>query len=118
MNNIILNYLIKNYLKCFFIVTLTFYCFGIVLNLFEEVEFFKFTDVNFLTPLLLTCIFVPSLVIKLSPFIIFISSIWFMVKIRNNKELLTLKVYGYSNLRIFFILAFVSFFLGWIILFL
>ena len=117
MNNIILNYLIKNYLKCFFIVTLTFYCFGIVLNLFEEVEFFKFTDVNFLTPLLLTCIFVPSLVIKLSPFIIFISSIWFMVKIRNNKELLTLKVYGYSNLRIFFILAFVSFFLGWIILF-
>ena len=52
MNNIILNYLIKNYLKCFFIVTLTIYCFGIILNLFEEVEFFKFTDVNFLTPLL------------------------------------------------------------------
>ena len=43
---------------------------------------------------------------------------WFMVRIRNNKELLNLKVYGYSNIKIFFILAFTSFFLGWIILFL
>ena len=118
MNNLILNYLLKNYLKCFLIVTLTFYCFGIILNLFEEVEFFKYAKVSIFTPLLLTCIFVPSLVIKLSPFIIFISSIWFMVKIRNNKELLTLKVYGFSNIRIFFILAFSSFLLGWIILFL
>ena len=40
-----------------------------------------------------------------------------MVKIRNNKELLTLKVYGYSNLKIFFILATTSFLLGWMILF-
>ena len=118
MNNLILNYLLKNYLKCFLIVTLTFYCFGIILNLFEEVEFFKYAKVSIFTPLLLTCIFVPSLVIKLSPFIIFISSIWFIVKIRNNKELLTLKVYGFSNIRIFFILAFSSFLLGWIILFL
>ena len=39
-----------------------------------------------------------------------------MVKIRNNKELLTLKVFGFSNIKIFFILAFFSFFIGWIIL--
>ena len=118
MSNIVLNYLLKNYFKKFFIVTATFYVFGIILNLFEEVEFFKNSEVTILTPLLLTSVFVPSLIIKLLPFIIFISSIWFMVQIRNNKELLTLKVYGYSNLRIFFILAFASFFLGWIILFL
>ena len=41
---------------------------------------------------------------------------WFMIKIRNNKDLLTLKVFGYSNLKIFFILALTSFVLGWIIL--
>ena len=117
MNNIILNYLLKNYLKNFLIVTITAYSFGIILNLFEEVEFFKYTNVSILTPLLLTCIFVPSLIIKLLPFIIFISSIWFMVKIRNNKELLTLKIHGFSNIKIFFILAFTSFLLGWIILF-
>lgn len=117
MNNIILNYLLKSYLKKFLIVTISAYSFGIILNLFEEVEFFKYSNVSILTPLLLTCIFVPSLIIKLLPFIIFISSIWFIVKIRNNKELLTLKIYGYSNIKIFSILAFTSFLLGWIILF-
>ena len=69
------------------------------------------------TPLILTAIFIPSLIIQILPFIIFISSMWFMLSIRNNKDLLTLKVFGYSNLKIFFILAFTSFFLGWIILF-
>ena len=118
MNNIILNYILKNYLKCFLIVTGTIYCFGIILNLFEEVEFFKYSEVSILTPLLLTCSFVPSLIIKLLPFIIFISSIWFMLKIRDNKELLTLKVYGFSNIKIFLVLALTSFVLGWLILFL
>ena len=33
-----------------------------------------------------------------------------MIKIRNNKDLLTLKIYGYSNIKIFFILAFTLFF--------
>ena len=110
MNNIIFNYLLKNFLKSFFIIISVFYCFGIILNLFEEIEFFKNSNVSIFTPLLLTGIFVPSLIIKILPFIIFISSMWFMVRIRNNKELLNLKVYGYSNIKIFFILAFTSFF--------
>ena len=116
MNNLLLNYIISNFFKKFLIVIFTIYCFGIILNLFEEVEFFKNTGASIFTPLLLTCLFVPSLIIKLLPFIIFVSSIWFMVKIRNNKELLTLKVFGFSNIKIFFILAFFSFFIGWIIL--
>ena len=41
---------------------------------------------------------------------------WFMRSIRNNKDLLTLKVYGYSNIKIFLILALTSFVLGWLIL--
>ena len=56
-----------------------------------------------MVPLMLTSIFIPSMIIKLLPFIIFISSMWFMTKIRNNKDLLTLKVFGYSNMKIFFI---------------
>ncbi len=117
MNKIIFNYLLKNFLKTFFIVVAFFYCFGVILNLFEEIEFFKNLDVSIFTPLVLTAIFIPSLIIQILPFIIFISSMWFMLSIRNNKDLLTLKVFGYSNLKIFFILAFTSFFLGWIILF-
>ena len=116
MNNIILNYILKNFLKLFFIVTFVAYCFGMILNLFEEVEFFKNIEVSILTPLLLTSIFIPSMIIKILPFIIFVSSTWFMLKIRNNKDLLTLKAFGYSNLKIFFILALTSFFLGCLIL--
>ncbi len=116
MNKIILNYLIKNFLKTFFITILVFYSFGLILNLFEEIEFFKDLEESFITPLVITSIFVPSIIIQLIPFIIFISSMWFMLKIRNNKDLLTLKVYGYSNIKIFCILAFTSFLMGWLIL--
>ncbi len=117
MNKIVFNYLLKNFLKTLLIVVLLIYCFGVILNLFEEIEFFKNINVSLLTPLILTSIFIPSIITKLLPFIIFISSMWFMLKIRNNKDLLTLKVYGYSNIKIFFILATTSFVLGWLILF-
>ena len=78
------------------------YCFGIILNLFEEIEFFKKIDVNIFLPLMLTTIFVPSTILNLLPFIIFISSMIYMVKIRNNKDFLTLKVNGFSSIKIFF----------------
>jgi lipopolysaccharide export system permease protein len=116
MNNIIFNYLLKNFIKTFFLITLIFYVFGIILNLFEEIEFFKDLNVNIFTPLILTSIYIPSMIIKILPFIIFISSMWFMINIRNNKDLLTLKIFGFSNFKIFFILAFASFVLGWVIL--
>ena len=116
MNNIILNYLLKNFLKTIIIFILVFYCFGVILNLFEEIEFFKNIEVSILTPLMLTSIFIPSMLLKILPFIIFLSSMWFMLRIRNNRDLLTLKVFGYSNFKIFFILALVSFILGWLIL--
>ena len=47
-----------------------FYCFGIILNLFEEIEFFKNLDVSFILLLLLTSISVPGIIVKILPFII------------------------------------------------
>jgi len=117
MNNVLVSYILKNFLKTFFKVIFIIYCFGIILNLFEEIEFFKNSEVGILLPIILTGIFVPSMIINLLPFIIFISSMWFMIKIRNNKDLLILKIHGYSNIRIFFILAFTSFLIGWLVLF-
>jgi len=61
MNKIILNYMLSNFFKYFFIVILIIYSFGVILNLFEEIEFFKKVDVNFLLPLALTFIFVQVL---------------------------------------------------------
>ena len=116
MNNIILNYLLKNFLSKFLLVFIVVYFFGIILNLFEEIEFFKNENVSFMMPLVLTTIYIPSLLIKISPFIIFVSSMLFVINIRNNQDLLILKVFGYSNLKIFFILAFTSFLIGWSLL--
>ena len=118
MHSVLFNYLLKNYLKTFLKVVLFFYSFGIILNLFEEIEFFKNLDVSIFTPLILTVLYITGMIINLLPFIIFISSMKFLVDIRNNKDLLTMKIFGYSNFRIFFILAFTSFLLGWLILFL
>ena len=117
MHKILLSYLLNNYLKTLVKVFLFSYSFGIILNLFEEIEFFKNIEVSFLTPLLLTILFIPGMIINLLPFIIFVASMKFLVDIRNNKDLLTMKIFGYSNFKIFLILSLVSFVLGWCILF-
>ncbi len=117
MNSILFNYLLSNFFKTIFKVILLFYSFGIILNLFEEIEFFKNLDTSIFVPISLTALYVPNFLIKLLPFIIFISSMWFLWRLRDSKDLLTLKVFGYSNFKIFFILAFASFIFGWIILF-
>jgi lipopolysaccharide export system permease protein len=57
------------------------------------------------------------MLIQLLPFIIFVSSMKFIIDIRNNKDLLTLKVFGFSNFKIFIVLASTSFVLGWLVLF-
>ena len=41
MRNIILNFIIKDFLITSLKVVLLFYSFGIILNLFEEIEFLK-----------------------------------------------------------------------------
>jgi len=116
MNKILLNYILFNYFKTILKVTFLFYLFGMILNLFEEIEFFKGIDVSFFIPVTLTAIYVPSVIIDILPFIIFVSSMWFLINMRDKRELLTYKVYGYSNIKIFLILGIFSFLLGWIIL--
>ena len=71
MSNIILNYLLKNFFITLLVFVIVFYTFGIILNLFEEIEYFKNLDVSFLTPVILTSIYIPSLIIKILPFIVF-----------------------------------------------
>ena len=110
MSKIILKYILKNFFKYFFIVVLIIYGFGIILNLFEEIEFFKKNNASIFLPLMLTTIFVPSTILNLIPFIIFISSMLYMIKIRNNKDFLTLKINGFSSIKIFLFLHLHHFF--------
>ena len=116
MNTVINKYLIFGFLKCVLNVILVFICLGVILNLFEEIEFFKNFDLGLGLPFLLTIMFIPNLIIKLLPFIIFISAMWYLISIKNNKDLLTLKVFGFSNLKIIIMLALTSFIFGSIVL--
>ena len=112
MNKVISNHLILNFLKVILNVIFVFVCLGIILNLFEEIEFFKNLDVNITLPFFLTLMFIPNLIIKLLPFIIFVAAMWYFTSIKHNKDLLSLKVFGYSNLKIIFILSITAFLFG------
>ena len=67
--NIFKKYFFIEYSKILLNVTLAFLALGIVLNIFEEVNFFKDHAVGFLLPLSLTFLKVPSMIYKLFPFI-------------------------------------------------
>jgi len=63
MNKIIYNYLIIGFLKTICNVLLVFVCLGLVLNLFEEIEFFKNLNSGISLAITLTLMFIPNLII-------------------------------------------------------
>ena len=75
--NKITRYLIFNYSKVFLNTLLIFFSLGIILNLFEEIEFFKRLNVSFHFPIILSLANVPSIIIELLPFITFLSATFF-----------------------------------------
>ena len=83
---IVNQYLIYNFLKVIGNAILLFICLGVVFNLFEEIEFFKQLNVNISLPLTLTFMFIPNLMIKLLPFIIFFASVWYLLSLKRNWE--------------------------------
>ena len=117
MKKVLINYLLAGYFKTLLKVILFFYCFGVILNLFEEIEFFKNLNTSVLIPLKLTILYIPGMLVQLLPFIIFVSSLKFILDIRNNRDLISMKVFGFSNFKIFVILAATSFLIGWFVLF-
>ncbi len=113
--NIIKKYFFIEYSKIVINVTLLFLAMGIVLNIFEEVNFFKDHAVGFLLPLSLTFLKVPTMIYKLFPFIFLISSIILFLRFVQSEEIIALKIAGVSNFRIIFFPALISLFFGLII---
>ncbi|MDC0344328.1 LptF/LptG family permease [Pelagibacteraceae bacterium] len=116
MDKILNKYLVFGFLKIILNVFLIFICLGIIMNLFEEIEFFKNLDTGIGLPFVLTVMFIPNLIIKLLPFIIFIAAMWFVISIKSNTDFVALKIFGYSNLKIIFTLSITAFMFGVIVL--
>ena len=113
---IINNYLSREFLKVVFIMTFVFFCFGFIVNLFEEINFFKDLSVQIYLPIMMTILFIPSILYNMFPFIILFSGIWFFLKIKKSDEVTAMRVSGMSTFAIIIIPCLVSIFLGILIL--
>jgi len=118
MNNFVLNkYLVSEFFKSFFNVVLIFCCLGLILNLFEEINYFKNYDVGLGLPIALSLMIIPSIVINMLPFILFLSSMWVFIKLKNNRDILSLKTFGLSNVNFLILFCFSAIFIGIVTLF-
>ena len=105
-------YLAKELIKIIFNISLIFFCLGIIMNLFEEINFFKDIDIGISLPMTLSLLYVPSLLYNMFPFIIFLSGIWFFLKIKKTDEAAAINIFGMSNFSIILIPGIISLILG------
>ena len=116
MFKIYVKYILKKFFLIFFNVSLVFLSLAIVLNIFEEISFFKNIDSNPLLPYFLTLLNAPITLFEIFPFIFLISAQFFFYYLYKNDEILLLKNSGLSNLKIIKILFLSTFLMGLLII--
>ena len=110
-------YIIKSFLICFAKVTFVFSTVVIVMNLLEEINFFKDGNEGIIsTPILLTLLNMPSILFELFPFIFLISTLFFFNESIDKDELNVFKLHSITNFKIIKILTTISFLIGVIII--
>ena len=92
--------------------SIIFFSLGFIINLFEEINFFKDYNVGVNVPITLSILFVPSLFYKMFPFIILFSAIWFFRKLKKTEEIIPMKISGISNISIIIIPSILAIILG------
>ena len=105
-------YLAKEFIKIVINTSIIFFFLGFIMNIFEEINFFKDFNVTIITPIILSLLFVPSLLNYFFPFVILLSGIWFFLKIKKTDELTAMNVSGMSNLSVIIIPSILSIILG------
>jgi len=106
-------HLINSFFKSIGLVTIIFFSITVILNIFEEVSFFKnVEDVNFTLPIFLTILNSPSVIFDAFPFVFLISTLYFFSEIIDKNELNIYKNYGLTNFDIIKIITVTSFITG------
>ena len=101
-------YLIKSLLKNIFLISCLFLILSFLLNILEEIKFFKNLDLGISYSFLLTFLNVPSILYEIFPFIFLISTQMFFVNLFEKEELIVLKKHGLDNLVLIKILIITS----------
>ena len=107
-----LKFLISLFNKCFFKVFSIFFIIILILNIFEQVEFFKNESLNLLYLVFLSFLNTPSIIFEILPFIFLLTSQLFFLQLIENNELEIFKYNGLDNIKIIKILGIYSFILG------
>ena len=105
-------FLTQLFLKKIFLVFFVFLCLVFVLNLFDEVSFFKDISSNIFLPLITTSLNSPSIIYLIFPFIFLIAAQLFFIDLIEKNELDLFKINGYTNIKIVSFIALISFVLG------
>ena len=103
-----IKFLIYSFYKSFFYVLSIMLSLVFILNLLNELEFFKDIDVNINSTLLLSILNCPSMIFEMFPFIFLITTQLFFIKLFNNNELEIFKYSGFKNSGILVILGLVA----------
>tara|TARA_B110000211_G_scaffold12787_1_gene13380 strand:- start:2690 stop:3763 length:1074 start_codon:yes stop_codon:yes gene_type:complete len=83
-----------------------------ILNIFEQVEFFKDTNLNFHYLVFLSFLNTPSIVFEILPFIFLLTTQLFFIYLIDKNELAIFKYNGLNNVKIIKILSIYSLILG------
>ena len=102
-------YIVNNFIKLLLLISSIFFLLVLLLNLFEEINFFKDTNENLYYPLLLNILNAPAILINIFPFIFLISAQFLLINLIERNELIILKNFGIDNFKLISIISLVSF---------
>ena len=106
---IYIKYIVNKFVKILFIVSFIFFLLVLLLNLLEELNFFKDSNESLYYPLLLNILNAPSVLINIFPFIFLISTQFLLINLIEKNELIILKNFGIDNLKLIAVISIVSF---------
>ena len=109
-------YIVNSFVRLLLIVSSIFFLLALLLNLFEEINFFKDTNESLYYPLILNFLNAPSILINIFPFIFLISAQFLLINLIERNELIILKNFGIDNLRLIAIISLISFIASLIII--
>jgi lipopolysaccharide export system permease protein len=102
-------YILNSFVRLLIVVSSIFFLLALLLNLFEEINFFKDTNESLYYPLMLNFLNAPSILIDVFPFIFLISAQFLLINLIERNELIILKNFGIDNLRLIGIISIISF---------
>jgi len=111
-----IKFLTSEFLKSFFYVFLIMLSLILVLNILNEIEFFRDKEVKNLLPIYMSVLNAPDLIFEMFPFIFLLSTQIFFINLFNNNQIHIFKYSGLKNLKILSVISVLTFLIGLIII--